>query len=184
MKIFRKIEVCAGLVLLLASLKEASAGSILLAESLSTSDSESLDGPNILGIMIQDGEKAVPPTPVTGGYIAALVIAEEVQANWLQSEIGIQLIFNGEKLDPRRYHIDWKLVVSPYSVARLRLTESNEPEFSQKIQLQTPLNNRNAQLIGAIEIEALIYDREQPDKPAEVLVQTLRELLQNGRDGL
>lgn len=184
MSSFHRFEFCAGLLLLLAPAEGAGARESLQEESDVLVQSNYLDGPNVLEGMIQDEEHAASPTVVSGSYLAGLVVHQEVRASWVQSDIGIQLFLEGEKLDPRRYQIDWKVTVSPYSVAKARFVGANTVDFGQKIQIETPLNSLNGRLIGAIEIEARVSDREQPEKAPEVIVQTLRDMLANGRDGL
>jgi len=186
----RRWGIAAGVFLLVSTTQQAGAQATLAEEfdEEITNDmrlsAAYLEGPNILEVMIQDGEQVTPPTPVNGSYLAGLVVHQRIQANWLESEIGLQLFHDGEKLDPRRYQVEWKIVTSPYSVVKARLAESSNLDFGQRIQIETPLNSLNGRLIAAIEIEARIFDREQPDKAPFVVVQTLRELLANGRDGL
>jgi hypothetical protein len=185
---FRKRGIVAGIFLLCSAAPEALARENLLQdqEELDLEISRNgmdLDGSSILEIMIQDGEGVTPPTPVNGGYLSGAVLKQFVRANWLQSEIGLQLYHDGEKLDPRRYQVEWKVLSSSSPVVKTRVVGSHDLEFNQRIQIETPLTTLHARVLGTIEVEARIFDREQPDKLPVVVVHTLRELLSHGRDG-
>ncbi len=185
---FQKKEVVAGLVLLCSASREAVARDFLPEDeddaSIESNELVEWGGPNILDVMIQDNEGATPPTPVNGGYLSGVVLRQYVRANWLQSEIGLELFHEGEKLDPRRYQVEWKVLPSSSQVVKARFVDSRDMEFGQRIQIETPLTTQHARVLGGMEIEARITDREQPEKAPLVVVQTLRELLSNGRDGL
>lgn len=186
---FQKREVVAGLILLCSASGEAVARDYLSEDEEDATIENSSDlvewgGPNILDVMIQDNEGVTPPTPVNGGYLSGVVLRQYVRANWLQSEIGLELFHEGEKLDPRRYQVEWKVLPSSSQVVKARFVDSRDLEFGQRIQIETPLTTQHARVLGSMEIEARITDREQPEKAPLVVIQTLRELLSNGRDGL
>lgn len=184
----QKREIVAGLILLCSTSREAVARDYLPEddEDMAAESSLAMEfaGPNILDVMIQDNEGVTPPTPVNGGYLSGVVLKQLVRANWLQSEIGLELFHEGEKVDPRRYQVEWKVLSSSSPVVKARIVDSHDLEFGQRIQIETPLTTLHARMLGTIEIEARITDREQPEKAPLVVVQTLRELLHNGRDGL
>ncbi|HET9239618.1 MAG TPA: hypothetical protein VFO10_20330 [Oligoflexus sp.] len=189
MRKFQKRELVAGMILLCSGTVEALAREFEPLER----DDETLDsaaalesnGPSILDVMIRDGEGVTPPTPVNGGYIVGIVLQQYVRANWLQSEVGLQLFHEGEKLDPRRYEVEWKLMSSPSPVVKARFAPSlRSLDFGQTLQIETPMTLMHARVLGTIEIEARITDRDDPEKAPVIVVQTLGELLGNGRDGL
>jgi hypothetical protein len=137
---YQKREIVAGIILLCSAAGE----SVARENALETSEDTTVesvnpgsewDGPNVLDIMIYDGEGATPPTPVNGGYLSGVVVQQTIQANWLQSELGLELFHEGEKLDPRRYAVEWKIVSSPSPVVKARLVESQDFEFGQKLQI-------------------------------------------------
>lgn len=186
---FQKREFVAGMILLCSGTVDALAREF---ESLEKVD-ETLDipgtlesnGPSILDVMIRDGEGVTPPTPVNGGYIIGIVLQQYIRANWLQSEVGLQLFHEGEKLDPRRYEVEWKILSSPSPVVKARFAPSTRSlDYGQMLQIETPMTLMHARVLGTIEIEARITDRDDPEKAPVIVVQTLGELLGNGRDGL
>jgi hypothetical protein len=186
---FQKRELVAGLILLCTATGESVAREVWLqdSEDMTFEDQgkgSEWDGPNILDIMIQDGEGVTPPTPVNGGYLTGMVLQQYIRANWLQSEIGLQLFHEGEKLDPRRYEVEWKILTSSSPVVKAHFVDSHDLDFGQRIQIETPLTMMHARVLGTIEVEARIIDREEPEKAPVIVVQSLRELLSNGRDGL
>jgi hypothetical protein len=183
----QKREIVAGIILLCSVAREAVAREDLSQddEGMTVESSPSgmdWNGPNILDIMIQDGEGVTPPTPVNGGYLTGMVLQQFVRANWLQSEIELQLFHDGEKVDPRRFQVEWKILSSSSPVVKAHFVESHD--FGQRIYIETPLTTLHTRVLGTIEVEARISDREQPEKEPVVVVQTLRELLSYGRDGL
>ncbi|HYX38155.1 MAG TPA: hypothetical protein VE954_34070 [Oligoflexus sp.] len=188
MKNFKRMEMVAGMILLCSTTNPALARNFEVNEDEGLTEGAQTDaywnGPNILEVMIQDGEQATPPTPVNGTYFTGLVEQQRIQANWLKSEIGLQMFLEGEKLDPRRYQVDWRIVSSPYSFVKATFVETQGMDFGQKIQIETPLNHLNSRVIATMEIEARIFDRDQPEKAPVIVVHSLRELLANGRDGL
>jgi hypothetical protein len=184
----KKREIAAGIFLLCSAAPEALARENLLQDQEEldleiSSDGMDLDGSSLLEVMIQDGEGVTPPTPVNGGYLSGAVLKQFVRANWLQSEIGLQLFHEGEKLDPRRYQVEWRILSSPSPVVKAQVMGTQGLEFNQKIQIETPLTTLHKRVLGTIEVEARIIDREDPEKAPVIVVQTLRELLSNGRDG-
>ncbi len=182
-----KIEITLGMILICSGTTEAAPldWETVDRDENTRENSGVMDysGPNILDIMIQDGEGATPPTPVNGGYILGIVLQQFIRANWLQSEVGLQVFHDGEKLDPRRYDVEWKIVSSPTAV-KARLGTMKSLDYGQTLQIETPMTLMHARVLGSIEIEARITDREQPEKAPMVIVQSLTELLSNGRDGL
>jgi hypothetical protein len=187
---YQKKKIVAGMILLFSAAQEKA----LAREDLSQDDDElseesaasalDLGGPNVLEMMLQDNEQVTPPTPVNGGYFTGLVVQQRIQANWLKSEVGLQLILDGEKLDPRRYQVEWRIVSSHGPAVKALLIHTHDFDFGQRIHIEAPLNMLYGRSLANIEIEARITDREQPEKAPVVVVQTLRELLANGRDGL
>jgi hypothetical protein len=185
---FQKRELVAGMILLCSGTQNAVAREFEPLEK----DDETLDspgtldfnGPSILDVMIQDGEGVTPPTPVNGGYIIGIVLQQYIRANWLQSEVGLQLFHEGEKLDPRRYQVEWKILSSPSPVVKARFAPTRGLDYGQKLQIETPMTPMHARVLSSIEIEARITDRDDPEKAPVIVVQTLGELLGNGRDGL
>jgi hypothetical protein len=186
---FQKRELVAGMILLCSGTVDALAREFAPLEkddeTLDSPESFEFNGPSILDVMIRDGEGVTPPTPVNGGYIIGIVLQQYVRANWLQSEVGLQLFHEGEKLDPRRYQVEWQILSSPSPVVKARFASSTRSlDYGQTLQIETPMTLMHARVLGTIEIEARISDRDDPEKAPVIVVQTLGELLGNGRDGL
>ncbi|WP_141732576.1 hypothetical protein [Oligoflexus tunisiensis] len=187
---YQKKEIVAGIILLFSAAQEkalAREGLVYGDDDLSEESAASVldqGGPNILEMMLQDNEQVTPPTPVNGGYLTGLVVQQKIQANWLKSEVGLQIILDGEKLDPRRFQVEWRIVSNQGPAVKAALIDANDFDFGQRIQIETPLNMLYGPRLANIEIEARIVDREQPDRAPLVVVQTLSEMIANGRDGL
>jgi hypothetical protein len=183
MKNLLRWEILAGIILLLVPAVKAGA-SQMNNEGEIPADAGYLTGPNILEMMILDDERATPPTPVSGSYLMGLVVNQTLLGSLVQSDVGIQIYLDGERLDPRRYQVEWKVLTRSAAPVRAKFIDSTSIGFAQLLQITVPLNPLHGRLLGDIAIEVRVTDREQADTAPVILVHNLRDLLLNGRDGL